>query len=107
MAETGRAKTAEVTMNNSSEDDAMHLEWKAWHTVVKEWPGDINEPRYTRLVKAIQRWGEWLALLRVEQDSHTRQHALTMAEAAYEKAKSSHPTLGGRQPAREDNSGNG
>jgi hypothetical protein len=86
-------------MNNPPLREPMRQEWEAWQTVVREWPGDINDPRYTRLVKAIQRWGEWLALLRVEQSPEIRQQAIRMAEAAYEKAKDTHPALGGHQPA--------
>jgi hypothetical protein len=86
-------------MNNPPLRESMRQEWEAWQTVVREWPGDINDPRYTRVVKAIQRWGEWLVLLRVEQEPEIRQQAMKMAEAAYEKAKGTHPSLGVCQPA--------
>ncbi len=48
-------------------NDPMRKEWEAWQDVVKEWPGDINDPRFDRAVKAVQRWGEWLVLVRLHQ----------------------------------------
>ncbi len=42
-------------------------EYETWQDVVTVWRaevGEINDPKYRRLVKAIQRWGEYLATLR-------------------------------------------
>ena len=46
-------------------DTKMEKEWKAWQEIVKLWPGDINDKKFNELVKAINAWGEELALLRI------------------------------------------
>jgi len=69
----------------------MHQEWEAWQTVVKDWPGDINDPRFNRVVKAIQLWGEHLASLRVAQPPGVREKAQEAAGSSYEKAKAATP----------------
>jgi hypothetical protein len=80
--------------------DLMEKEWKAWQRVVSEWPGDINDPRFKRLVKAIQLWGEWLARLREKQRLDLRQGALTKAQVAYEKPQHTNASLCGRSSVR-------
>jgi len=54
----------------------MQEEWDAWQRVVKLWGHDeINDPKNTPLIHAIQRWGEYLVRLRLTQDSYTLQRA--------------------------------
>lgn len=51
-------------------NEEQQAEWNAWQDVVKDWRkivGDINDPKYTPLVRSIQVWGEYLVALREDQ----------------------------------------
>ena len=61
-------------------------EWDAWQLVVKHWPGDINDPLFTPLVKAIQLWGEYLTALRLTQDKEIVTRAREQYRAQYASA---------------------
>lgn len=58
-------------------------EWDAWQLVVKHWPGNIDDPQFNTLVKAIQLWGEYLVALRVTQDEAMRDKARADYHARY------------------------
>lgn len=54
-------------------------EWMGWQTVVAEWQRtigeDMNDSRFTPLVKAIEAWAELLVALRVTQSEDQRASA--------------------------------
>lgn len=61
-------------------------EWKGWQTVVDNFRhtiGDVNDPQYDGLVKAMRVWAELLVALRVLQSEEVRTIARTEALAAY------------------------
>lgn len=81
----------------------MTQEFQAWQEVVKHWPGNINET-HTKLVFAIQLWGECLAQLRDAQDAEyhkdrNRTHeniylfSIARARAEYDAAMEAHEVV--------------
>lgn len=74
--------------------DAMNAEADAWQVVVAEWnklfpqPSsyDFNSPIMHPLVRAIELWGENLALLRTMQSEEVIENAMHDKMAAYEQA---------------------
>lgn len=74
--------------------DAMNAEGDAWQVVVAEWrklfpqPSgfDFNAPICNPLVKAIELWGENLALLRSMQTEEVVENAMHDKMAAYDAA---------------------
>lgn len=73
--------------------DQMEQEWEAWQIVVQEWPGDMNDPKYNRLVAAIRQWGEELHLLRREQGVAVADQAKAEAHATYARLQDQHDRL--------------
>jgi hypothetical protein len=65
--------------------DQMEREWEAWQIVVQEWPGDINDPKFNRLVAALRQWAEELSELRREQGVAVADQAKAEAHAVYER----------------------
>jgi hypothetical protein len=65
----------------------MNAEWQAWQVVVERFKQhniDMNEPKYNQLIRAIELWGEELALLRRDQPLETvnRAHKQRVAQVA-------------------------
>lgn len=69
-------------------DPVMRKEWDAWQVVVAEWKtacGDINDPKFNRLVRSLRLWGENLAIMRSTQKKQNRDWALRDAQEAYDR----------------------
>jgi hypothetical protein len=65
-------------------DIAMRAEYDAWRHVVQHWPGSIDDPKFNKLVKAIELWGEYLVALRMNQDALKRARILLKKKERYE-----------------------
>jgi hypothetical protein len=62
-------------------NEEQRLEYEAWKSVARCWPGDINDQKFNNVLKAIRVWGERLSALRRTQPSETVDRARLMVES--------------------------
>lgn len=63
-------------------------EWEAWQVIVHEWDEAIdttmNDPKYDKLIAAINLWGEYLVGLRLTQTDEMRNGAIAAKQQHYD-----------------------